>query len=138
LPTLNFYWDIGVKIQPNFILVYFLEEFRMVVQPIIDPAIAASAAAGSGVGAAKVGATKAITVKIGASAKAGSFLTGTKVAIAGLSKSVAGTFWAGAGWKLGLGLGLGVWGPVMLTAVSAAAIYNVTPAIIKAGKNPSS
>jgi hypothetical protein len=104
------------------------------IQQIIHPAMVAGTSMGSGAGMAKAGTAKVISAKIATTAKTGSILTGTKVAVASLSKSVAGTFWAGASWKLGLGLGLGIWGPVMLTAVSAAAIYNVTPAIIKAAR----
>jgi len=108
-----------------------VEGINLVIQQIPHPAIVTGASAP---GMAKFGNAKVISAKIGTTAKAGSILTGTKAAVASLSKSVTGTFWAGASWKLGLGLGLGIWGPVMLTAVSAAAIYNVTPAIIKATK----
>ncbi|CAK0740460.1 conserved hypothetical protein [uncultured Gammaproteobacteria bacterium] len=48
---------------------------------------------------------------------------------AGMAKAVAGTkisggtIWTGKSLSLGLGLGLGAWGPMLLMATGAAALY---------------
>ncbi len=44
---------------------------------------------------------------------------------AGVAKTLTtgGTIWSGNGFSLGLGIGLGAWGPVLLGAAGAAAVY---------------
>lgn len=65
--------------------------------------------------AVKGGAAKAATV-----AKAGT--GGTVAQVAGTSmKAGAGTIWTGKGLSLGLGIGLGPWGPALLVAGGALA-----------------
>ncbi|MEO5363723.1 MAG: hypothetical protein H7838_08880 [Magnetococcus sp. DMHC-8] len=45
----------------------------------------------------------------------------TSTGVAAAAKSGGGTIWSGTGMKLGWGLGLGSWGPVVLLGVVAAA-----------------
>ena len=80
---------------------------------------------------AKAGGTKALAAKVAPAAKANAVVlpgTGGKV-VAGIGKSGAGAKLAGGamlsgkGFGLGLGLGLGPWGPIILGAVGAAAVY---------------
>lgn len=42
---------------------------------------------------------------------------------AGGATVAGGTIWTGQGWSLGLGLGLGAWGPVILAGIIGAGIY---------------
>ncbi|MBF0293039.1 MAG: hypothetical protein HQK86_12880 [Nitrospinae bacterium] len=42
---------------------------------------------------------------------------------AGGATAAGGTIWTGSGWSLGLGLGLGAWGPVILAGIVGAGIY---------------
>lgn len=80
---------------------------------------------------AKAGGAKAMGAKIAPAAKANAVAlpgTGGKV-VAGIGKSGAGAKVAGGamlsgkGFSLGLGLGLGPWGPIILGVVGAAAVY---------------
>jgi hypothetical protein len=64
---------------------------------------------------AKVAVT---TKEAGVVAKSGATL-GSKSTVAATSGS-SGVVWNGTGWKLGLGLGLGGWGPVLMLGVLAA------------------
>lgn len=82
-------------------------------------------------GATKAGGTKVLAAKIAPAAQANSVVlpgTGGKV-VAGIGKSGAGAKVAGGallsgkGFSLGLGLGLGPWGPIILGVVGAAAVY---------------
>jgi hypothetical protein len=67
----------------------------------------AVAKGGAGAKAAAAGAGKAAMVGKGA----------------GAAKAAGGTIWTGKGLSLGLGLGLGAWGPILLGAVAAVAVY---------------
>lgn len=49
--------------------------------------------------------------------------TATSAAAAAKTTAAAGTIWSGTGWSLGLGLGLGAWGPVILGGLAAAGVY---------------
>ncbi len=49
--------------------------------------------------------------------------TATTAAATAKTTVAAGTIWSGTGWSLGLGLGLGAWGPVILGGLAAAGIY---------------
>jgi len=112
----------------------------MIIQPGLNPSSVVSAATSGmdGLGV-KVGAVSAMTIgsgaKTGTVVKAGSVVTkgsGAKAAMVGLGKTAGGgTFWSGTGWSLGMGLGLGAWGPVLMTVVGTIVIYKATPALVK-------
>lgn len=91
-------------------------------------AMGAAAAAPGSVGLAKAKAGAGWKGSIGAGKPAmtlgGKSATAAKSAAAAKSAS-SGTIWTGSGWKLGLGLGLGSWGPVLLGGALAAAGYGV-------------
>ena len=44
-------------------------------------------------------------------------------AVSAKALATGGTIWSGKGLSLGLGIGLGAWGPVLLLAGGAAAVY---------------
>ena len=103
--------------------------------PPVGPEIEAEAAAAKAATGAKgavaskgaVAKTAGVVTK-GATANAAT--TGTKVAAAAGTKAVAagakvgaGTIWTGKSLSLGLGLGLGAWGPLIVGAIGAVAVY---------------
>ncbi|MBF0193741.1 MAG: hypothetical protein HQL71_04245, partial [Magnetococcales bacterium] len=47
-------------------------------------------------------------------------LAGKSSAVTATAGSGGGVIWNGTGWKLGLGLGLGAWGPVLAVGIVAA------------------
>lgn len=73
---------------------------------------------------AKTGTVKAGSTKLGSVMAKGN---GAKAAVAGLGKGAAtgGTIWFGTGWSLGLGLGLGAWGPLLLGGLGTYALYRM-------------
>ena len=102
---------------------------------VVSPAVTVGEAEREGImakaGATKAGGTKVLAAKIAPAAQANSVVmpgTGGKV-VAGIGKSGAGAKLAGGamlsgkGFSLGLGLGLGPWGPIILSVVGAAAVY---------------
>jgi hypothetical protein len=104
---------------------------------ILQPAKATAAkAAVGGTAAAKskaaISSTKAAksatTAKSATAAKSGSSAIASKSsAIAASAGNGGGVIWNGTGWKLGLGLGLGAWGPVIAVGAVAATsvgVYN--------------
>lgn len=93
--------------------------------PMAGVEVEAEAAAAKAAGGAKTGAAAKTAGTAGK-------VVGTKTAAAGTgvaktaaagAKVGAGTIWTGKGLSLGLGLGLGAWGPIILGAVAAAAVY---------------
>lgn len=76
--------------------------------------VAAVKGGGSSVAAAKPAASKVVA---GSNAAAGSGASAKAVA------AKTGTIWSGSGLSLGLGWGLGAWGPVMLASLVAAVGY---------------
>ena len=109
----------------------------LVLQPTTGAA--AKAMAGTAVAAPavapKAAVAKAIMVKgvagggvaegAGVAAKAASGKAAVGMAgVAGSAKAAAGsTIWTGSGWSLGLGLGLGPWGPAILGLLGVTAVY---------------
>ncbi|OAN46295.1 magnetic particle specific iron-binding protein Mms6 [Magnetospirillum moscoviense] len=80
---------------------------------------AAPAAAQTQAVAAQGAGTKVVAAQ-GAGAKAAAVGVG-KVGVG--AKTVGGTIWSGKGLALGLGMGLGAWGPLILGVVGAGAVY---------------
>ena len=69
------------------------------------------------------GATKGTGVVLQGGAVNGAVKANTLVvspSVAAVAKSGSGTIWSGTGMKLGWGLGLGSWGPIVLVGVVAA------------------
>ncbi|MBF0383212.1 MAG: hypothetical protein HQL69_19490 [Magnetococcales bacterium] len=104
---------------------------------LLQPAKATAAkAAVGGAAAAKskaaISTTKAAktttAAKSATAAKSGSSaLAGKSSAVSATAGNGGGLIWNGTGWKLGTGLGLGAWGPVILVGVVAATsvgVYN--------------
>ena len=75
---------------------------------LVRDALAAKTFTGTGAGAVGTAATAT-----GGGAGAG----------AAKALSTGGTIWSGNGFSLGLGIGLGAWGPILLGAAGAAAVY---------------
>lgn len=92
---------------------------EMVLKETEIEAVGAKAAGGGKAAIANKGAVagKAAVTK-GALAK-GAVVGGA----AGGATVAGGTIWTGSGWSLGLGLGLGAWGPVILAGIIGAGIY---------------
>ena len=79
-------------------------------------------AEGAGV-AAKGAGVAAKGAGVAAKAASGKAAVGM-AGVAGSAKAAAGsTIWTGSGWSLGLGLGLGPWGPAILGLLGVTAVY---------------
>jgi hypothetical protein len=69
--------------------------------------------------ATKSAATKSVATK-GAVKSGTTALAGKSTTAAAASNGGGGVIWNGTGWKLGLGMGFGAWGPVLLVGALAA------------------
>jgi len=98
-----------------------------VEQEVLREALATKAATAKGLGAA--GAATAGTKGAALVAGKGTGLIGQSAAQGGTALTGAqalttgGTIWTGKGLSLGLGIGLGAWGPALVLAGGAAAVY---------------
>ena len=96
---------------------------------------AAAAAAKAKVAGANAAQVKAAATAANANAAGATQATVAKTATAGAATksgaSMVGTCCSSKGWALGLGLGLGPWGPVLLTAGGAAAGWYVYKNYVK-------
>ena len=84
-----------------------------------------------GAAPAKAAAFPGIEHTVVRDALASKVLTGTGAATvttgggSGAAKTLTtgGTIWSGKGFSLGLGIGLGIWGPILVGTAGAAAVY---------------
>jgi hypothetical protein len=96
--------------------------------------VAAATKSKSAISSVKSTKSAASVKGAGTAAKSGTTAIAGKSSVAGAAGSGGGVIWNGTGWKLGLGLGLGAWGPVVLVGALAGISYGLYGYIKSSGK----